>query len=76
MCATTMLQDDKTQKLKSWFLNTTRVLLVQRQIFINKIQIWQEELNLQQFLIVPLTIYYIRNSLPYVSIFNVSLYFL
>ena len=39
MYATTYIIRDKTmvQQLKSWLLNVTSVLVVQRQIFINKI---------------------------------------
>ena len=32
-----------TQQMKSWLLNAARVLLVQQQIFINKIHLWQVE---------------------------------
>ena len=78
MCAITVLENDKTtaQQLTSWLLDTTRVLVVQQQIFINKIQIWQMESNSQPCLIVPFTTYCIRNSLPYVSIRNALLDFL
>ena len=45
--ATTVLQNEKAmaQQLKSWLLNATRVLVVQRQIFINKILVLQVKSN-------------------------------
>ena len=65
-----------TQKLKSRHLNATRIFVVQQQIFINKIHVWQVESYSQPFLIVPFTIYGIRNSLLYVRIRKVLLDFL
>ena len=51
-------------------------LVVKQQIFINKIQVWQEASKSQPFLTVPFTICCIRNSLPYVSIRKALLDFL
>ena len=34
------------QQLKNWHLNVTRVLLVQQQIIINNIHVWQVEIYL------------------------------
>ena len=44
------------QQLKSWLLNATRVLVVQQQIFDNKIHVWQVESYSLPFFIVPFTI--------------------
>ena len=53
--------------------NNGKRLVVQRQIFINKIHVWQVESYAQPFLNVTFTIYYIKNSLLYVPIRKVLL---
>ena len=62
------------QQIKSWLLNTGRVLLVQQQIFINKIH--YGKWNHIRTIIVPFSIYYIRNFSLYVLIRKVLLEFL
>ena len=60
------------QQLKKGLLNARRVLVVQQEIFFSKIHAWQVESYSQPFLIVPFTIYCIKNSLLYMPTFSYS----
>ena len=66
----------KAQQLKSWLLNAASVVVMQQQIFIDKIYVSQAEWNSYSFIIVPFTIYCIRKSLLYVPIRKVLMEFL
>ena len=67
---------EEAQQLKIWFLNATSVVVMQQQIFTNKIYVLQAELNSYPFITVPFTIYCIRKSLLYLPIRKVLLEFL